>query len=76
MIDFKNKTGLWAGVDKNGNKYLKGKAKTDIKAGTKLFVYKNEFKKEGEKTPDYNLMTADDDAQASPAIQNKDDIAF
>lgn len=43
--------GLWEGVNKRGQKYLSG----NLNAGTRVMVFRNGFKTEGSREPDYIL---------------------
>ena len=47
-------TGIWINTDKQGRKYMKGKLGT-----ADILIYKNSYKKEGDKQPDYNLFLAE-----------------
>jgi hypothetical protein len=53
--------GLWVGESKNGHKYMSGKNNRDIeiKAGQKVFIFKND-RKNKDTDPDYRLSVADD----------------
>lgn len=43
-------TGLWVNNTKSGDKYFSG-----VLGGVRVVILKNTFKKEGEKTPDWNM---------------------
>lgn len=69
----------WLNVDKNGKKYLAVTLSEDMKAGDKLFLRKNEFKKEGDKSPDYRYAIKEievEDVKKSLAEEVADDITF
>lgn len=59
----------WLNVDKNGKKYLAVTLNEDMKAGEKLFLRKNDFKKEGDKLPDYRYSVKVEENQ--PVTENK-----
>src|SRR5262245_40234306 len=58
--DLKRVSGLWLKDGRNG-KFMSGETDTDIPAGTRLLVFKNTKKVEGDKQPDYILNVAPED---------------
>ena len=70
---YKNIAAGWINTDKNGGKYLAVTIATDLKAGEKLYLRKNEFKKEGDKSPDYRYSIKVDDELTSDQLA--DDVA-
>jgi len=56
--------GLWKQESVNGKKYLQGNIEID---GVKhrISVWKNNFKEEGDKKPDYQISLMDDPAEKS-----------
>jgi len=46
--------GLWEGVNKRGQKYLSG----NLNAGTRVMIFRNGFKTEGSREPDYILYVS------------------
>jgi hypothetical protein len=52
---------LWL-AEKDGKQYMRGTLNDPLSAGTKVFVYRNTYKKE-DKQPDYTLHAAVDDEQ-------------
>jgi hypothetical protein len=71
MSDLIELGGLWSSKDKNGNLVLSG----NFGRG-RLVVFKNTFKKEGEKSPDYRIYVQaqekkeDDDR---PHVERRDE---
>lgn len=61
--------GLWLAT-KDGKQYMRGTCNEAVQAGSKVFVYRNTYKKE-EKQPDYTLHIAVDD-QESPPVQSQE----
>lgn len=55
--------GLWLNEGKQG-KYMAGNVSEALPAGAKIMVFKNTYKKPGEKTPDYTINVATDDQPA------------
>lgn len=81
---YKNTGGLWINKDKNGEEYLNGSFNDGDKL-IKIKIYKNPFKKDGDKSPDYRIVL--DDAprteykgtkkNATPKkVDTEDDIPF
>lgn len=71
----------WINTDKAGKKYLAVTLGQDFKAGDKLFLRKNDFKKEGDSSPDYRYaVRVEEEAPApEPAEETEsviDDIPF
>lgn len=66
-------SGLWAGKDKNGNSYMKGKM-----GSATVFVMKNTKKGDNPKAPDYRLLVAPPKPKnEAPGAQNdSDEIPF
>ena len=64
---FKRLTGLWLNEGKSG-KYMSGKTREEvtIPAGAKLFVFKNDKKKD-ERDCDYTLNVAEDEGEQQSA---------
>jgi len=58
--DLKRVSGLWLKDGRNG-KFMSGETDVDIPAGTRLLVFKNTKKVEGDRQPDYHLNVAPDD---------------
>ena len=56
----KRVSGLWLKDGRNG-KFMSGETDTDIPAGTRLFIFKNTKKVDGDKQPDYSLNVAPPD---------------
>lgn len=54
---------LWLKT-KDGKTSLSGPVNEPIPAGTNILVFKNTYKKEGERTPDYTIHMAVDDQPA------------
>lgn len=54
--------GLWEGTNKRGQKYLSG----NLNAGTRVMVFRNGFKTEGSREPDYILYVS----QSQPRPQS------
>lgn len=68
-------SGLWTSKDKNGNPMMSG----NLNAVTKIYLFKNTYKKEGSKEPDYLLKLAPiekENAQPSPQKDLIDDCPF
>jgi uncharacterized protein (DUF736 family) len=64
---------LWLKDKANGGKYLTGNIEIDgVKH--KIVVFKNDFKKDGEKTPDYRIFPARQ--QESDGRSFNDDVPF
>lgn len=59
---------FWENKDKNGETYLNGYLN-----GNPLMLFKNTFKKEGDKTPDYNAYVFE---KSDKRDQLKDDFSF
>jgi uncharacterized protein (DUF736 family) len=71
----------WINTDKNGKKYLSVLLEQDMKTGDKLYLRKNEFKKEGDKTPDYRYQVKSEvepasDEEVITAEQVAEDVPF
>lgn len=47
-------SGLWLNMDKNGHMYMSGNL-----GEAKIIIYKNKFKTDDNKQPDYNLFVAE-----------------
>ncbi len=62
----------WINIDKAGKKYLAVTLSQDMKAGEKLYLRKNEFKKEGDKSPDYRYSIKVEDEPA----KTQNDVDF
>ena len=73
---FKDKAVAWINEDKNGEKYLAVTIKEDMKAGDKLFLRKNKFKKEGEQSPDYRYSVKVEEDQQYDSEQVAEDVPF
>lgn len=58
--------GLWLKTGRDGKRYFAGEVD-----GTRVVVFKNDFKKDGEKTPDYRVYRAREGA----ARRDSDDDA-
>lgn len=60
--------GLWVNTSKKGDTYLSGSVELGGTA-TKIVVFKNTFKKDGENTPDYRiyLSSSGDGGSSAPA---------
>lgn len=56
----KRVSGLWL-KDGRAGKFMSGETDADIPAGTRLLVFKNTKKVEGDKQPDYILNVAPED---------------
>lgn len=78
---YKNTGGLWINKDKNGEEYLSG----SFNDGDKLIrikVYKNPFKKDGDRSPDYRIVlddapkTEDRKKVVKHEVQDDSDIPF
>src|SRR4051812_46637613 len=59
--DLKRVSGLWLKDSRSGGKFMSGEAELAIPAGSRLLVFKNTKKTEGDKQPDYILNVAPDD---------------
>lgn len=55
--------------EKNGKKYMSGSVNESLPSGTKLLMYRNDYKKD-EKHPDYTLHVVDDEADQSDRRQD------
>lgn len=73
---FKDIAAAWINEDKNGEKYMTVTLKEDIKAGDKLFLRKNKFKKEGDGSPDYRYSVKVEGSQEYTSKEVADDIPF
>ena len=71
-MPFKKIGGLWISEGKNG-KYMFGKLTAAVAAGTKLFVFKNNRKKPGEKYPDYEISIQGEEEAED---QSQDEVGF
>ncbi len=73
---YKNIAAGWINTDKNGGKYLAVTLSEDVKKGEKLYLRKNEFKKEGDKSPDYRYsVKIEDEPPTEEASQESIDVA-
>jgi len=69
--------GLWLQKDKSGNTYMSGSI-----GDVKVAIFKNTFKKEGEKTPDYRVYPKLEraappaEAQAAAPVPEETDVPF
>lgn len=79
-MSYKTLASAWINTDKSGKKYLAVTLAEDMKAGDKLFLRKNDFKKEGDTSPDYRYsVKVDDEPPAEPSKEASavaDDIPF
>lgn len=62
--------GLWLNESQKGTKYMAGKLSMNGQE-VKVVIFKNTFKKEGEKTPDYRVYLQEDQRQAKPQQQGQ-----
>jgi hypothetical protein len=54
--------GLWLNEGKNGKKYMSGSVN-----GQKIIIFKNDFKQEGDKSPDYKIFESTPKEGFTPA---------
>lgn len=68
----------WINKDKNGETYLAVTLKEDMKAGDKIFLRKNKFKKDGEQSPDYrfSVKVEETTTETYTSEQVADDVPF
>ena len=75
MSDMVKLTGLWQNQSKNGENYLSGNL-----GGARVMIFKNKYKREGSKDPDFNLFVAakqqQQDGGAGGSHYEDDDIPF
>jgi hypothetical protein len=67
-------TGLWLGKTKAGKSYMSGTL-----GNAKVMIFKNEFKKEGDNQPDYNVYIApkaDEAARGQGQVLTNEVIPF
>lgn len=77
-MPYKTVASAWINTDKNGKKYLAVTLEKDMKAGEKLYLRKNDFKKEGDKSPDYRYQVKSEVEQEEPNLAEDvaDEIPF
>jgi len=61
-------TGLWQNVSKKGDKYLSGKM-----GGIKVLIFKNGFKEENSKQPDFYVYIAGDKKDKESSVDDVND---
>lgn len=69
--------GLWL-AEKDGKQYMRGTINEDVAAGTKVFIYRNTYKRE-DKQPDYTLNIVADDQPSPPdhsQTPSQDEVEF
>lgn len=69
--------GLWVSESKAGRKYMSGSIEIDGEK-FKIAVFRNDFKKPGDKSPDYTILCKELEAASAPpkADDFSDDIPF
>lgn len=77
MADMQEFAAFWLAEGKDGKKFMNGKGKD----GKKYLMFKNAFKKEGDKTPDYKMFLVPEEAAKPPTPEtapppNFDDLPF
>lgn len=76
-MSYKTIASAWINTDKSGKKYLAVTLSEDMKAGDKLFLRKNDFKKEGDNSPDYRYSVSVDEGESTPVTGSvADEIPF
>ena len=80
-MKYKTLASAWINTDKSGKKYLAVTLAEDMKAGDKLFLRKNDFKKDGDQSPDYRYsvkVQEDEQPQEEPSLAEEvaDEIPF
>lgn len=70
---YKSLAAGWINKDKNGKTYLSVVLEQDFKKGDKLFLRKNEFKQEGEQSPDYRYsVKVEDKVEESEPVDSEE----
>lgn len=76
MTEHKKDTGVWEKTAKNGKKYYGGKFNEAIPAGAFFSMFLNEYKKEGDNQPTFNILINEAKVQNvsfTPTAQPQDD---
>lgn len=63
--------GLWEGTNKRGQKYLSG----NLNVSTRVMIFRNSFKTEGSREPDYILYVSQSQPRPQPGAGQPDQVA-